>query len=109
MSAALEQMDILEAIRQAEGGMATAIRNANLEYRDQLEHAIEILARAGKTFSADDVQFLTGARPLECSPNLIGAVINAAAKAGLIEPVGFVRSGRVIGHGNRLIVWKGRA
>jgi len=108
MSGTVQQLDIIEAIRHAELGMSRVIANADETYRGDVTRAIEILARGGQVFTADDVRALAGDAPTTCSPNLVGALFNAAAKAGLIGPVGFARSGRVIGHGNRLLTWRGR-
>lgn len=109
MSAATTtQLDLLEALRQRELGMERVLLTDE-EYRDLLMQSIVTFARGGQIFTADDVRFLAGDPPTTCSPNLVGALFNAAAKAGQIEPVGFARSGRVIGHGNRLLTWQGKA
>ena len=104
---AVAQLDLLEAIRQREVGMDQALLSVDEEYRESYMHAIELLARGGATFTADDVRSLAGDPPSTVSPNVLGALVNAAAKAGLIEPVGYLRSGRVIGHGNVLVSWRG--
>ncbi len=103
---ATAQLDLLEALRQREEGMDQALLSFDV-YRESYMHAIELLARGGATFTADDCRSLAGDPPSTVSPNVLGALVNAAAKAGLIEPVGWSRSGRVIGHGNVLVSWKG--
>jgi len=107
MSAAA-QLDIIEAIRQREAGMDRVLLSADEAYREDYMQAIATLARRGVEFTADDCRAIAGDPPESCSPNLSGALFNAAAKAGLIEAVGYARSGRVIGHGNRLLSWRGK-
>lgn len=104
----MQQLDILEAIHQRELGMATAQRNADESYSQRFFRAIELLAASGATFTADSVRELAGDPPASTHPNVAGAIVNAAAKAGLIEAVGFSRSGRVVGHNNRVLTWRGR-
>ena len=104
----MQQLDILEAIRQRELGMATAVRNADESYSNRFFRAIEVLATSGAVFTADDARALAGDPPSASSPNVAGALFNAAAKTGLIEACGFARIGRVIGHGNRVVAWRGR-
>ena len=45
--------------------------------------------------------------PRGVSTNVVGALFNAASKTGQIRMVGFTRSGRIVGHGNRLVSWIG--
>jgi hypothetical protein len=110
----MEQLDLLasgtiEALRRREEGMAVAYGNdLNAEYRDRLLGAIEILAIKGEPFCADDARALIGDPPRHVHPNLAGAVFNAAAKAGLIQMVGFAISRRAVGNGNLIRTWKGR-
>lgn len=107
MSAAVQQLDIFEALRARDAGIAQAYRNADEGYSNRLFRAIEVLAASGANFTSDDARALAGDPPSTTSPNVAGAIFNAAAKAGLIEAVGFARSVRVVGHNNRVLLWKG--
>ncbi len=107
MTVAIQQLDIIGAIREREVGMASVIRNADEAYSQRFFHAIEILAASGVGFTADAARDLAGDPPSTTSPNVAGAIFNAAAKAGLIEAVGYSRSGRVIGHANTVRLWRG--
>ena len=107
MSVAI-QPDLFEATRRRDSAMSWVERNANQAYRARLIEAIEVLAASGYSFCSDQVRVLAGDPPADCSPNIAGAVINHAAKAGLIEFVGYTRSTRVIGHRNLVRLWTGR-
>lgn len=104
---ATAQLDIFDALRQREVGMDQVLLSPHEKYREVYMRSIAVLARGGAVFTADDARALAGDPPTTCSPNVAGALFNAAAKAGLIEAVGFLRSGRVVGHGNRLLTWRG--
>ncbi len=100
------QMDLVEAIHQRELGMERAL-DPKGEYRSAVEAAIKILAMAGDEFSSDDVRDIVGDPPRGVSTNLTGALFNVAAKAGLIQHVGYMISARVKGHGNLVRTWRG--
>lgn len=100
------QMDLVEAIRQRELGMERVL-DPKSQYRTAVEAAIKILAMAGQEFSSDDVRELAGDPPHDVSTNTTGALFSAAAKAGLIQHVGYRISARVKGHGNLVRVWIG--
>jgi len=102
------QLDIFEALRQRERSMERVTAAADRGYRSLLESALHQLANGGDVFSADDLRVLAGDPPAGCSPNLVGAVVNAAAKSGLIEFVDYTHSARVVGHGNLIRRWRGR-
>ena len=89
-------------------GASQVIENSDDSYRNKLWATIEALAAGGETFCADDARLMAGDPPAACSPNLVGALFNHAAKAGLIRTVGFTRSARVKGHGNVLRWWRGQ-
>lgn len=103
------QLSLEDAIQLKDAGIAQVLENADVEYRHQLYRAIQECAATGTTFSADHVRALAGEPPPGQSSNIIGAVFNHAAKAGLIRTVGFTRSSQVRGHANTIRLYKGAA
>lgn len=101
------QLSIDEALEERELGMAVVILRSQVEYRERVKAAIAVLADGGAAFSSDDIRREAGDTPVGCSPNLIGALVNSALRQGLIHQVGYTRSGRVIGHGNRVGLYCG--
>lgn len=101
------QLSIEEALEERELGMAVVILRSQVEYRERIKAAIAVLAFSGQTFSSDDIRQQSGETPQGASPNLIGALVNGALKRGEIEFVGFTRSSRVVGHGNRVGLYRG--
>ena len=101
---AVQQLDL--ALRERELGMELVLERRS-EYREKVEHAIAWLAEDGQEFDSDTVRTMVGDPPRGVSSNTVGALFNAASKAGLIRAVGFTRSVRIIGHGNRTFLWKG--
>lgn len=104
-----QQLDLIDALNRREAAMRWVEQNADATYRDRLIAAIEQLAATGRNFCADEVRYLAGEPPEGQHYNVIGAVINHAARRGVIEFVGFTRSMRVIGHGNRIGLYRGAA
>jgi hypothetical protein len=105
---AVQQLDILEAIARREAGQDLVIEHADTNYQERLTAAIKVLAAGGETFCSDDIRAMAGETPAGCSPNLVGALVNHALRSGLIHTLGFTRSGRVVGHGNRVNLLQGR-
>jgi hypothetical protein len=66
---------------------------------------IKALAASGEGFCSDDLRREAGDPP--CDHHLIGAVMQGAIKRGLIKQVSTTRSGRLIGHGNKVGVYVG--
>lgn len=65
----------------------------------------------GHQFSADEVrEELEGndlvARAMFKRPNLLPAIIGAASRKGLIEPIGIVKPVRPSRHSNRNLIWR---
>lgn len=104
-----QQLDLVAAIEARDAGMQDALDHARGRYLNELERAIAQLADSGRTFCADDVRELAGDPPQDTSPNVVGAIVNAAARSGLIVLVGYTHSARVVGHGNLVRCWRGRA
>lgn len=104
----IEQLDLVEAIRRREQGIAEVEAHSDAEYRYRLIRAIQILADGGQEFTADDCRRIAGDPPATTHPNIAGALFNAAAKQGLIRMVGYGLSSRPQGHGNLVRRWIGR-
>lgn len=102
-----EQLDLVEAIRRREQGMAEVEAHSDAEYRYRLIGAIEQLARSGREFTADDARHLAGDPPSTTHPNIAGALFSAAAKSGTIRMVGYGLSSRPQGHANLVRRWIG--
>ncbi|MBM6588816.1 hypothetical protein [Brevibacterium sp. RIT 803] len=65
----------------------------------------------GQQFSADGVREELEASDLVARamfkrPNLLPAIIGAASRKGLIEPIGFVKPNRPSRHSNRNLIWR---
>jgi hypothetical protein len=101
------QLDLLAARVARDEGLERVLERKSA-YRWKLENAIYELARTGTPFTADHLRAMCGDPPRDISTNLVGAVVNAAAKAGIIRQVGYAISGRVKGHGNLQRQWVGK-
>lgn len=102
-----EQLDLVDAIRRREQGMAEVEAHSDSEYRYRLIGAIEVLAASAREFTADEARKIAGDPPPTTHPNIAGALFNAAAKAGTIRMVGYGLSTRPQGHGNLVRRWIG--
>lgn len=105
---AVAQLDIFEALREREISMQRVELASDSTYRQRLDEAIARLAARGTSFCADQVRELAGEPPAGCSHNIIGVAVNTALKRGHVDAIGFTRSARVEGHGNRLLLLRGR-
>lgn len=84
--------------------------NAGKIIRDTIDWLIE----SGQHFSADDIRDeLEGnaavSRAMFKRPNLLPAIIGAASRKGLIEPIGIVKPTRPSRHSNRNLIWRATA
>ncbi|WP_420032302.1 hypothetical protein ACN2WE_05415 [Streptomyces sp. cg28] len=89
-------------------GIARATANTAPDWATACRNAIELMARRGTPFQAADLI----AEGLVDEPDHTarwGAAFNAAARAGLIEEAGFVKSKRATVHGSICKQWQGRA
>lgn len=79
------------------------------EYAAKAAEAIELLARPLQgtrwSFTAEDVRRMIGDPP---HPNVLGAALSAAARAGTIVAVGWTDSTRTAARGRPLRKWEGR-
>lgn len=104
-----EQLSLDAAFRAREDGQERAIEHAESDYRVALWKAIEDLASSNREFTADDIRAIAGPVPAGYHYNVIGAVVEAARRSCLIRCVGYARSRSVVGHGNRIAVWRGES
>ncbi|MFE7954425.1 hypothetical protein [Streptomyces sp. NPDC057413] len=89
-------------------GIARATANTTPEWADACRAAIETMARRGVPFQAADL-VAEGLVDEPDHPARWGAAFNAAARAGVIEEAGFVRSKRATVHGSICKQWTGTA
>ena len=88
-------------------GVEQAEENTEDSWRRQARQELEVLARTGLTFTADDLVKLVGAPD---HPNRIGAAFMSARKAGVIVPTGMVvPSTTPSRHGGVIRCWRGAA
>lgn len=100
-----EQLDLLaEGERLRDRGTRAAELNTWSPYRQKFLGHIEALP-AGTLFTSDDVIAAVGL-PIASSKNALGGLITAAAKQGLVEPVGFQKSRRTSRHGSWIRQWR---
>lgn len=88
-------------------GVEQAAENADAWWWSTAMSAVRHLASTGVEFDAFDVTELGVPEP--DATGRYGALFNAAAKAGVIEAVGYRRSRRPGRSGGSCRVWRGRA
>lgn len=93
-----------EAAKQ--DGIARATANTPPDWATACRAAIELMARRGVPFQAADL-IAEGLVDEPDSPARWGAAFNNAARAGVIEESGFVRSKRATVHGSICKQWTG--
>ncbi|SCX37990.1 hypothetical protein SAMN03159343_0260 [Klenkia marina] len=86
-------------------GIARADESLDGWTRSCWQTGIAYWASTGWEFTADEVRALGVPDP--ANPNAVGAQFMAAARAGLIRPMGFVQSRRPSRHGAWLRQWVG--
>jgi hypothetical protein len=95
-----------EAAKQ--DGIARAAANTPPDWATACRAAIELMARRGIPFQAADL-IAEGLVDEPDHPARWGAAFNGAARAGVIEEAGFVRSKRATVHGSICKQWTGTA
>jgi hypothetical protein len=103
------QLDIFSAIdegrRRRDDGMRAALHNTDVRWRSAADQAIRDLAATGLEFTAEHVRERVGV--IAAPPQALGAVFNAARRAGIIVPVGYATATRPERHGGLLRTWRG--
>jgi hypothetical protein len=87
-------------------GIARATANTPPDWATACRAAIELMARRGEPFQAADL-IAEGLVDEPDSPARWGAAFMAAAKAGVIEPVGYGPSKRATVHRSICRIWRG--
>lgn len=75
------------------------------DWRDKAAEAMAELAATGEEFSADDLVEKVGPPP---HPNMLGPTFGNAARADLINAVGFRQATRASAHARVQRTWKGK-
>jgi hypothetical protein len=103
-----QQQELNDYLKQA--GMAQALEPV-LEWKQQADAAIRQLAATGELFTSEDVTARVG-QPTDADgrarPNAVGAIINANARKGIIERIGFVKATRANQHSALISQWRGK-
>jgi len=100
-----DQLSLLDGTAQKEVGMARADDAADQAWREAFDRAIGVLAARGEPFTATDVRDIVGDPPSH--PNAAGARFNSAARHGVIEQIGYVKSTRPSLHSHPVCLWRG--
>ena len=104
-SAPLTEADLSQLFRDEK--LRDTFENADQHTKSCWSTAIDYLAVSGTPFCADTCRELGVPEPSH--PNHVGAFFMAAAKAGVIRPVGFVQSTRRQRHAAWMRQWVGGA
>ena len=89
-----------DALRDAEAATWTGTRKA---WEEAIRH---LAATRTEPWTSDDVRDVAG-DPLGCSPQAVGAMMNAACRRGVIVAVGFAQSRRPERHGSWIRTYRG--
>jgi hypothetical protein len=92
-----------------EYGMQLAL-DAQPDWAEQAYEAIKQLAKRGTEFTSEDVLAITGLPSGGVGinkNNASGAIMNKAARAGIIRKVGYATAKRKESHGSVQAVWVG--
>ena len=90
-------------------GMQLAL-DAQPNWAEQAYEAIKLLAKRGTEFTSEDVLAITGLPSGGVGinkNNASGAIMNKAARAGIIRKVGYATAKRKESHGSIHAVWIG--
>lgn len=87
-------------------GVASVNGHTPETWKDSAQLLIARLASTGETFTAEDVRREVGDPPAHW--NAMGAQFIGAAKAGIIEKVGYTQPTRSSRHASVMAVWRGK-
>lgn len=87
-------------------GVASVYGHTPESWRSSTQLLIAQLASNGQPFTAEDVREIVGDPPNH--HNAMGAQFIGAAKAGLIEKVGYTQPTRSSRHASVMAVWRGK-
>jgi hypothetical protein len=97
------QLEFGRALRDV--GIETVLDHTPETYREKADNAILALAKKGWKFSAEDVRELAGDPPNHC--NAMGAIMNSAIRAGIIQVVGYGKATRSKSHARNIQFYMG--
>jgi hypothetical protein len=102
------QLDLLgDALKQ--DGMARAEASTDPWWRSCAMTALETEAKTGRVFQSYDLVLRYGLDEPPSGPNAWGSLLGAAARAGLIEAVGYAPSNRPTTAKSAVRTWRGVA
>lgn len=104
-----EQLDLAEALRDVNEGMADTAAAASPDWWSRAESAVLWLAREGAEFQAYDVVERFGLDEPDNTAKQWGALFAALRKADLIEPAGYAQSSRPTASKSAVRTWRGTA
>lgn len=103
--------DIVESLRLKGEALMKADENARAEYKAKFYSALIELAVSGEPFTSEDIIEMIGLPRTQIQANrnnAVGALMNGAARRGLIRKTGMrVLSTRPRSHGAELAEWVG--
>lgn len=103
------QLDLAEALREVNEGMADTAAAASPDWWSRAERAVLWLAREGIPFQAYDVVERFGLDEPDNTAKQWGALFAALRKADLIEPAGYAQSSRPTASKSAVRTWRGTA
>lgn len=107
-----QQLDLLKGLDYKEQGMTAAIEHAEADWKSRFASTVARLASYGVPFTSEDVLEVVGLPTGSIGVNrnnAVGAMMNAAARAGVIRKTGRrLHSKRTVSHGAELTEWIGR-
>ena len=101
------ELDFTSGEQLKERGMGKVICATPEDYTELFIATVRVLAKHGQDiwFTSDTVTTLIG---FPESKNAVGALMNKAAKMGIIEPHGFTKGTRPSQHGHMIRTWVGK-
>ena len=91
-------------------GMQRAADHADSAWLQAANRIVQQLARSQEPFTTDQVWYrLEQAGVATHEPRALGAVMRRAAKAGLVEQVGYRPTSRPEAHARPIPIWRGTA
>ena len=88
-------------------GCESVRRNAPASYKDSFTNVLERFANSGEEFTSEDITAVVGQPPNH--PNTVGAMMQRAAKKGIIRKCGYCQSVRPKSHAAVIARWVGKA
>ena len=100
-----EQLELGQVLKDE--GMARAESSTDPWWRSCAMTALTTEAKTGRVFQSYDLVLRYGIPEPPSGPNAWGSLLGSAAKAGLIEPVGYAPSSRPTTAKSAVRTWRG--